>query len=124
MTNFRVIFDLVDFKIIKSRAPAFLTRFFSLDFGSILRVIQSDKAHDSKSTFTEGDTMVNMMAGSSQELERKPTKMFGLFEQSHYSKTVVLHTRDSRIFTVGFGADDMAADAFANLVKERGFKRS
>jgi hypothetical protein len=57
-----------------------LIRFFSIDFGSILRVQQADR--DAKSTFNDGDVMVNMMGGSTQEQERKPSYMFGLFEQS------------------------------------------
>lgn len=80
ITNFRVVFKLVDYSIVKSRAPHHLIRFFSIDFGSVLRVVQADQG--GKSTFNDGDVMANMMGGSSQEIERKTNYMFGLFEQS------------------------------------------
>lgn len=77
---------------------------------------KTDELQD-KTSFNNGDVMINFMGGSANtSLERRPTYMFGLFEQAAYSKVVNIYTRDGRIFKVDFDQNDKAADSLERYI--------
>jgi hypothetical protein len=79
-----MIFELVDYQFSRD-CPSFITKFFMVDFGNVLRVVKQDHV-DHQTEFNDEEVMMNMMQGVSQE--RKTTSFFGMWEQQSYTKQV------------------------------------